>query len=183
MSAECDLMPIYIVISQTGTVLSRLLKFFTRKEYNHASISLSDDLCLMYSFGRLNAYNPFLGGFVRESAHFGTFKRFCNTGVIVLQTMVTQEDFAQIQSLISHIADNPMDYKYNYIGVFLAAFNIRFRKERWYYCSEFVREILVRANVRGVEQLKPIVHPTNFLNIPEFRMVYSGKLCDYCKVD
>ena len=35
---------LYIVISQTGTLLSRILKQITGAEYNHASISLSRDL-------------------------------------------------------------------------------------------------------------------------------------------
>ena len=50
---------IFIVISQTGTVLSRILKRITGAEYNHASLSLSPDLKKMYSFGRRHPYNPF----------------------------------------------------------------------------------------------------------------------------
>ena len=47
---------LYIVISQTGTLLSRILKQITGAEYNHASISLSRDLERMYSFGRRHPY-------------------------------------------------------------------------------------------------------------------------------
>ena len=50
---------VYIVLSQTGTVLSRILKLYTRSPYNHSSIALTEDLEVMYSFGRLNPYNPF----------------------------------------------------------------------------------------------------------------------------
>lgn len=74
---------LYIVLSQTGTMLSRILKFITGAEYNHSSISLSADLTQMYSFGRRNPYNPFLGGFVKESPHTGTFRRFQGTKVII----------------------------------------------------------------------------------------------------
>ena len=45
---------IYIVISQTGTILSRILKLVTKAEYNHASISLVPDLNTMYSFVSAN---------------------------------------------------------------------------------------------------------------------------------
>ena len=44
---------LYIVISQTGTLLSRILKQIIGEEYNHASISLSRDLERMYFFGGL----------------------------------------------------------------------------------------------------------------------------------
>ena len=32
---------VYIVLSQTGTVLSRILKLYTRAPYNHSSIALT----------------------------------------------------------------------------------------------------------------------------------------------
>ena len=73
---------LYIVISQTGTLLSRILKQITGAEYNHASISLSRDLERMYSFGRRHPYNPFWGGFVIESPPYRYLQAFFrNQGV------------------------------------------------------------------------------------------------------
>lgn len=82
---------LYIVISQTGTVLSRFLKIVTRKKYNHASISVEDNLNIMYSFGRINPYNPVWGGFVKESPKSGTFARFPKTEVVVLSVNISKE--------------------------------------------------------------------------------------------
>ena len=52
----------YIILTYTGTILSKIVKIYTKKEYSHVSISLDSDLTQMYSFGRLNPYNPFIGG-------------------------------------------------------------------------------------------------------------------------
>ena len=90
---------LYIVISQTGTILSRILKQITGAEYNHASISLSRDLERMYSFGRRHPYNPFWGGFVIESPRTGTFKRFSETKVLVLSVSVTEEQHAELKEI------------------------------------------------------------------------------------
>ena len=49
---------IYIMISQTNTGCSRILKFFTRAPYNHASIALDENLNSLYSFARQNLYIP-----------------------------------------------------------------------------------------------------------------------------
>lgn len=57
---------IYIVISQTGTILSKTIKLITKKKYNHVSISFNKDICNMYSFGRINPYNPFIGKYIKE---------------------------------------------------------------------------------------------------------------------
>ena len=87
---------IFIVITQTGTMLSRILKRITGAEYNHASLSLSQDLTRMYSFGRRHPYNPFWGGFVIESPHAGTFRRFSDTTAIILAVEITEERYAAL---------------------------------------------------------------------------------------
>ena len=69
----------YIVLTNTGTALSRLVRFYSRDEYAHVSLSLDKGLRHMYSFGRLNPKNPFIGGFVHEAVNKRTFKRFKKT--------------------------------------------------------------------------------------------------------
>ena len=44
---------VYIVLTNTGTFLSRIVNVYTRKEFSHVSISLDENLNYMYSFGRL----------------------------------------------------------------------------------------------------------------------------------
>ena len=180
MEESQSVKPLYIVISQTGTVLSRILRMLTRKEYNHASISLARDLHIMYSFGRKNPYNPFFGGFVRESASFGTFKRFSNTKIIVIKVDVSQNEYNAIRRLIDEMVSAPQVYGYNYLGLCLAAFKICFRSDNRYYCSEFVRDVLVKSGVNGADKLNAIIHPMHFLEMPNTETVYRGKLSDYC---
>lgn len=57
---------IYIIMSFTGTILSRIIKMYEHDKYCHVSISLDKKLNQMYSFGRLNPYNTFIGGLVHE---------------------------------------------------------------------------------------------------------------------
>ena len=49
MDSKKQTRQLYIVLSQTGTLLSRLIRYITGAEYNHASISMSEDLEKMYS--------------------------------------------------------------------------------------------------------------------------------------
>ena len=172
---------VYIVISQTGTLLSRLLKLISKAEYNHASISLSPDLNVMYSFGRKYPYNPFWGSFVEESPCWGTFKRFSQTKVMVLDLTVTEEQYRTIQTRINAISLNRSHYHYNYLGLYLAPFRISYRHKRCYYCSEFVNHLLARSEVRGAKNPRAIVHPMHFLSLPEAKQVYSGRLMDYSR--
>lgn len=175
---------LYIVISQTGTLLSRILKQITGAEYNHASISLSRDLERMYSFGRRHPYNPFWGGFVMESPRSGTFKRFSETKVLVLSVSVTEEQHAELKEMLDVMWKRRRKYSYNYIGLCLAYFHIVWKQEGCYYCSEFVGELLAKSRVDGTEQLRSsIIQPMQFLRMPH-TLLYCGKLreymCDTC---
>ena len=172
---------VYIVISQTGTMLSMILKALTKAEYNHASISLDPKLDTMYSFGRLNPYNPFVGGFVTESPRYGTFKRFSKTTAIVLSMNVSEEQYAMLEQKLESMCANKKKYHYNYLGLFLAGIHIPYKQKRCYYCSEFVKEMLVRSNIRGAKDIDPIVKPIHFLHLPDTAQIYHGKLCDYGK--
>lgn len=172
---------IYIVISQTGTVLSRILKVITGAEYNHVSLCLSRDLELMYSFGRKNPYNPFYGGFVLESPNFGTFKRFVNTKVKVISIDVDEETYDQIKQRLEYMLLNKNEFGYNYLGLYLAALKIRFTVKNRYFCSEFVKDVLLNSNITDAACLVDIAipRPIDFLAIPNTNTVYIGKLQDY----
>ncbi len=172
---------IYIVISQTGTALSRILKFITGAKYNHASISLVPDLEVMYSFGRTNPYNPFHGGFVTESPHHGTFKRFSGTKAEVLAISVSEGQYINLLQMLEGMAKNKKRYHYNYIGLFLAGAKIHYRRANSYYCSEFVKEMLVRNGIRSARALDDIIEPMQFLTLPDANHVYSGRLKDYAR--
>lgn len=170
---------LYIVLSQTSSIVAKMIKFFTQKEYSHASISLTSDLDWMYSFGRTNPYNPFWGGFVRESPRFGTLKRFRKTNAAVIELNVSAEAFENIRRTIQNMLLEYNKYRYNYIGLFKAGIKLRHPKRKYkYYCSEFVREVIGEQNIDGADKLPELVHPVDFLNLPG-RIIYRGRLCDY----
>ena len=177
-AAEEQTRKVYIVLSQTGTVLSRILKLYTRAPYNHSSIALTEDLEVMYSFGRLDPYNPFRGGFVQESASFGTFKRFKNTRVMVVEAEVTDKAYGELCEHIRAMLKARTEYHYNYVGLLLAAIRIHRAKRNCYYCSEFVRAMAIEAGVEGAEAIPPIVKPMHLLRVPH-RRVFEGRLRDY----
>ena len=170
---------IYVIVTQTGTVLSRILKLFTHARYNHASVSDDETLESMYSFGRLNPYNPFHGGFVREGKSVGTFKRFRNTEAVVIAIPVSKELCEDFRRDVSEMYGHRQDYAYNYRGLFLAAFGVAAKTPNAFYCSEFVRYILERHEVISEGTFSGIVRPTDFLQIEGSKIIYRGKLRNF----
>lgn len=170
---------IYIVISKTGTILCKMLRVFTHEEYNHASLSLDKNLDIMFSFGRVYPYFPWYGGFVEESPHFGTFKRFSETEVHVLAVPVSEDIYDRLNIEMYQMLADKHNYHYDILGLILAGFKKVYRRKNYYYCSEFVREVLVKYGIKNPEQFPEIVRPTDFLEIPDCSEIYNGKLREF----
>lgn len=168
---------IYIVLTYTGTMLSKIVKFYTRKEYSHVSIALDENLSQMYSFGRLNPYNPFIGGFVQESPKYGTFKRFSKTKSKIYSIEVTEEQYAQIKELITEMSQNKNEYHFNVLGLFAVALHIRIKKENTFYCAEFVKYVLDCSNIDF--NLPDLIKPCDFNNLSGGKEIYRGRLNEY----
>lgn len=173
---------VYIVLSQTGTMFSRTLKFFTNAEYNHASISLTPDLNKMYSFGRLNPYNPFIGGFVEEGRNVGTFKRFHRTKALVLELKVSENEYNQIKYFIEYFVEHKIEFHYNYLGVLFACFKKHHKSSKRFYCSEFVKACLECFNIANAKELPKIIKPIDFLKLNNKNIIYTGLLQNYAIV-
>lgn len=170
---------VFVVVTQTGTILSQILRVVTGDAYNHASISVDDSLQTLYSFGRRHPYNPIWGGFVQESPGSGTFGRFADTKARVLRVPVTEEQYAQIKQHLEYMYQDRQRYHYNYLGLLMAFFHRPYRRENCYYCSEFVRDVLVRYDVTGPDAFGEIVRPMELLELSGSREIYSGILSRY----
>lgn len=170
---------IYIIATQTGTMLSRLLKIVTKAKYNHVSISLDPQLEQMYSFGRKYPYNPIIAGLVKENPHRGTFKRFPNTIAKIISIEIDKKDYDIIKNHIESMYAHKDDYHYNLQGVAYGYFNKTYKKDNYYYCSEFVREVLIKGHVVNEFFFDDIVKPVDILEIANHKHVYEGLLKDY----
>ena len=168
---------VYIVLTHTKTILSRLIKEFTKCEFSHVSISLDIDLNKMYSFGRLNAYNPFFAGFVHEYINKGTFKRFYKTKTKVYSLNVTDEEYVKIENTINQIKAEKEKYKFNIIGLVAAGVHKKIGNDHSFYCAEFVKYVLENAGIKT--NLPEIVKPEHFESLEDINEIYYGLLKKY----
>ncbi len=170
---------IYIVLTQSGTMLSRAIKLFTAEDYNHASICLDETFDKLYSFGRLRPYNPFIGGFLIENAYTHVFGRFKSVPCMVIRKQVTDEQYDTIKSTINHFIHNPTDYKFDIPNLFLAKTNITFDHENKFFCSEFVGHVLQTAGIELPNTLEKM-RPFQFTKLDNAEIVYRGELKEWC---
>lgn len=170
---------VYILLTDTGSLFTRVIKQVTRNPYNHVSISFEEDLHILYSFGRRQPNNPFFGGFVEESIYSGTFKRFENTTCMVLKFTVEDDEYNLLKSNVKKFVSNMDGYNYNLIGLIGAAFNIKVPRRNSYFCSEFVAELMYRSNLNYWDRPSHLIRPFDFGESDKFEIIYEGLLTDY----
>lgn len=168
---------IYIVLTYTGSILSKIVKMYTKREFSHVSIALDEDLQEMYSFGRTFAFCPFIAGFVHEQPNKGTFKRFKKTKTRVYSLEVPDDKYEKALEIIRDFKDNRKQYKFNIIGLACVAINLKFKREKSFYCAEFVKYVLEQSQIK--DSLPDLIKPEDFKEIEGLNVVYSGILNEY----
>lgn len=168
---------IYFVLTYSGTILGRIIRFKTGKIYTHVSISLDENLERMYSFSRINPYNCFVGGFMHEKLNEGCFKRFKNTKAQVCYIEVTDYQYEKIEEQIKKFAKNRRLYKFNVLGLIYILFDKKIHRENYFYCAEFIKYVLKNANVNL--PLPEMPRPENFENLKNSKIIYKGLLNKY----
>lgn len=69
---------------------------------------------------------------------------------------VTKEEYDKVVEMIEEFQSRRFEWKYNLAGLLLSRINIKRQKKDHYFCSEFVAEMLQRANI--VEFNKNVAH-------------------------
>lgn len=170
---------IYIIVAQTGTRPARFFRFFTKKPFNHVSLSGDDSLSEMYSFCRTYVPFPLPATFNKEIVGKGTLGRYDCIPCEIYSISVTSEQKVTYQQLIKHFQDNRKIYSYNVLGLLAVYLNIEWNRKTSFVCSQFVAFVMDQI---GIKLEKPfcLYTPDDFRHFPGAELVYAGELnCFY----
>lgn len=169
---------IYIVLTETGSILSRAIQLYTKENFNHISIAFDADLKEMYSFGRRHENNPLIGGFVQEDVR-SKLLRSANCAIYELE--VSSEQYEKLRMEISHFKQHQAQYKYNFVGLLCVACKIRLKREYAFFCSQFIATLFLRTGI--TYNICPyFTKPTDFKNMQGFQLLYRGNLKEYMQI-
>lgn len=168
---------IYIILTYTGTMLSKLIKVYTKNDFSHVSIALDSGLKEMYSFGRKRTYNPFIAGFVHECKNEGIYKRFQNTQSKIIELEINDNQYEELKNNIIKFKNTHVHYRFNFIGLCAVGLHIRVKRKYHFYCAEFVKYILENSDIDI--DLPELVKPEDFNEINDGKIIYNGILNRY----
>jgi hypothetical protein len=167
---------IYILLTDTGTLFTKLIKLYTKKPYNHASISFDSELSEVYSFGRKTARNPFIGGFVKEDVDKGLFKE---ANCVVYALKVNEVQLQKMNCYIKEIEAQKGEYRYNLLGLLGFLFNKPIQRKKAFFCSQFVATVLKECNIIDFGKSPSLVAPNDLQKVSKCQLVYEGELKAY----
>ena len=168
---------IYIILSQTGTLFSKAIKWHTKDPYNHASISFDANLEDMYSFGRKKRYNPIDTGLIQENFERGLFPYFPNAKCCILEIPVTKEEYDIMHQAVEEFYRNKDNYRYNFIGVLTYTMGRGYSRKDHFFCSQFVAYIISNTGHWSANPM--LTKPMDFINVPNTNIIYEGSITEY----
>ncbi|MEF3302045.1 hypothetical protein [Paenibacillus sp. GYB003] len=171
---------LYIVLTDTGTWFTRMIKAYTKEPYNHASLAFDEELSDVYSFGRKCESNPFRGGFVKENMLGPLFiDERRGTTCAVYECEVGKAAYERIRQTVADMGRNETDYKYNAIGLLGVALRIKINRRNAYFCSQFVTAMFQAGGVSLTAKCPEFTTPGDLGRSARAKLVYSGYLRDY----
>lgn len=170
---------IYLVFSKSGTWLSKSIGKVTNSKYTHVSLSLDDNFDNMYSFGRINPNNPIIGGLVKESLYEGVYKRFLDSQCLIYRIWVTEEQLNDLKKELELYLNSTIRYRYNFIGLFAVLLDKPIKREKHYFCSEFVTTLLGKSNIWKGEKVPELTRPMDLVRMENKEVYYEGTIGDF----
>lgn len=166
---------LFVLITQTGTNVSKCIKLFTRKPYNHASVAMDLTLEEMYSFCRTYRHFPLPATFNREIVGKGTLGQFLTIPCEIYAIPVSAESKKEFNRYLEHFKTCRSNYSYNILGLCTTFLRIRWSRSKKLHCSEFVARLLQYTGVH-LEKPASLYTPDDLRYIPNALLIYRGEL-------
>jgi len=131
-----------ILLTKYTDPLSCLVYYVTGRGYTHVSLGLEEEEERFYSFN--------FKGFCVE-----TMEKHRRRGVdrsICYQIEVADESYRILKESIQLFEENREEYHYTKAGVFFALLHLPFQRNKHYFCSQFVAELLIVSGAMALRK-------------------------------
>ena len=167
---------IYLLLTRTQSCVSKVVHKITKDPYTHASLAFDPSLSEFFSSTRKNGKTMFPAGPCREYLGRGFFARYGKTPCALFTLDVEDEVYDKAYNECLSFANNSRLYKFNALGLMSCRFGKPLYRKNKYFCSQFVAEILNRANAVKLPKESGLIRPSDYLTVPEFKCVFKGDI-------
>ncbi len=169
---------LYLFLTRTDSIFSKAIYYITRDKYTHIAISLDESFREMYSFGRRNPAFALPAGFTREDIFTGFFVKNNHTPCMILKLEVSYHTYRQIQNRLLNLYQTRYEYKYSILGAICCKLGISCKREKHYFCSQFIIELLQQENLIHKQVNGALIRPEQIAKLLEDSKIFEGFVCD-----
>lgn len=165
---------IHIMLVHVDTLVLKSIRFYTKKKYNHISLSIDGNMSNFYSFGRKVIWFPLIGGLIKENINKGIYKQYKNTNCLISEMNISDEEFNRLKTLLDFFLENSYKFKYNYAAILGIVLNKPISIKNRFTCSEFVAYLLSQSGIFSFNTDISSILPEDFIRLPKLIKVYEG---------
>lgn len=171
---------VYILLMNTKTGISKMIKKYTKYKYSHVAISLDTKFTTLHSFGRKKTYNCLNGGFISYGLGSHFFNKYKDTECIIYELELSDKKYKLLLKNLDDYIQNRDKYHYDIIGLIVRLFSGNYKQRQYYHvCSEFVARLLKDSNIIEFDKNVEYIKPEDFSRINILKPIYEGKLIDF----
>lgn len=167
---------IYILLTKSDTCVAKMIKLTTDDKYTHVSISFDESLQPLYSFARKYVNTPLPAGLKTEPFTKGFYKKYNHIPCALYELEVDDEVYDAAKSEVEQMMEEASTYQFNIIGLLLCRLNVPLHRNRHYFCSEFVSEVLVKSKALTLPKDTSLMRPNDYTKIPHLSCLFEGQL-------
>ena len=169
---------IYILLTRSQTIVSRLVHLSTGDTYTHASIAWDDELTTLCSFARRYSALPLPAGLVREALCGGYYDLHRYMPCALLRLRVDDAAHRLLRQQIEEMLADAARYRYSIVGLLYCHVGRAHERNGRCFCSQFVAEMLERCGAVALDKPASLMRPEDLLHLPGIQLVHTGRLCD-----
>ena len=156
---------IYILLTRSTTICSRIVYMATRSEFTHAAISLDRNFDKLYTFGRKYKRLMLPAGFVRESVYDGLLGDSDDMRCAVYEIKISDISYKRLTKFLSHMEKNKEKYRYR-----------KYERKGYFFCSQFVYYALSKSGTIERTMEPSLVRPMDLSELSEANEIFRGKI-------
>ncbi len=169
---------IYILLSKTETLPSRLIHSTTGGAYTHASIALTPRTDRFYSYARRKVYNILNAGIIQEDINKSVFALYPHCRCTLYALEVSDEGYQKIKACMQYYWKNYRRARYNFFGAIPLRLGIKIERRYKLVCSQFVAIALQASEEIQLPKDPYLMLPNDFQAITGMKIIYDGALKD-----
>ena len=157
---------IYVLMTRYPGYDARFLMWWTCFPYSHASVGFEEDMDTFYTFVSK--------GFLVESIRRYEKPDRPSFPCALYEITVPETTYDNLKALVMTYKARKESLKYSTLGLVFCFLRIPFKRKNHYFCSQFVAEVLQKAQVLRLKKKSTLYFPKDITRHKELKLIFMG---------